>query len=86
MFVSSLFPGSISDKPLTRKSGVLALSEEGDSVMMADREFDIEDNLLLRGVHLNIPPFLHSKSQLSEKELVVTRHVIHLYGSMSNEL
>ena len=54
-FVSSLFPGCISDKELTRRSGLLDLLEPGDSVM-ADRGFDIED-LLLRGVQLNIPPF-----------------------------
>ena len=77
MFVSSLFPGSISDKSLTRKSGMLDLLDEGDSVM-ADRGFDIEDDLLLRGAHLNIPPFLRGKSQLSEKELVVTRRIASL--------
>lgn len=40
-FVSSLFPGSISDKCLIQQSGVLELLEEGYSVM-ADRGFDIE--------------------------------------------
>lgn len=76
-FISSLFPGSISDKCLTRQSGVLELLEEGDSVM-ADRGFDIEEDLMLRGVSLNIPPFLRGKSQLSEKELIVTRRIASL--------
>ena len=76
-FVSSLFPGSISDKALTRQIGMLDLLEEGDSVM-ADRGFDIEEDLLLRGVHLNMPPFLRNKSQLSEKELIVTRRIASL--------
>ena len=76
-FVSSLFPGSISDKALTRESGVLDLLDSGDSVM-ADRGFDIEEDLLLRGVRLNIPPFLRGKKQLSEKELVVTRCIASL--------
>ena len=76
-FVSSLFSGSISDKCLTRQSGVLDLLEEGDSVM-ADRGFDIEEDLMLRGVSLNIPPFLRGKSQLSEKELIVTRRIASL--------
>ena len=76
-FVSSLFSGSISDKCLTRHSGVLDLLEEGDSVM-ADRGFDIEEDLMLRGVSLNIPPFLRGKSQLSEKELIVTRRIASL--------
>lgn len=71
------FSGSISDKSLTRKSGVLDLLEEGDSVM-ADRGFDIEEDLLLIGVKLNIPPFLRGKSQLSEEELVQTRRIASL--------
>ena len=54
-FVSSLYPGCISDKELTRKSGILDLLEEGDSVM-ADRGFDIEEDLILLGVKLNTPP------------------------------
>ena len=74
-FVSSLYPGSISDKELTRPSGILDLLERGDSVM-ADR--GVEDDLILRGVHLNIPPFLRNKKQFSEKELIVTRRIASL--------
>ena len=62
-FMSFLYPVSISDKELTRQSGILNLLDCGDSVM-ADRGFDIEDDLILRGVHLNIPPFLKDKSSL----------------------
>ena len=53
------------------------LLEPGDSVM-ADRGFDIEDDLILRGVHLNIPPFLRGKEQFYEKELVLTRWIASL--------
>ncbi len=56
-FVSQLFPGSISDKQLTRRSGLYDLLEAGDSVM-ADRGFDIQDDLTVLGVQLNMPPFL----------------------------
>ena len=59
-FVSSLFPGCISDKELTRRSGILDLLEAGDSVM-ADRGFDISEDLILIGVDLNIPPFMRGK-------------------------
>ena len=76
-FVSSLYPGCISDKELTRKSGILDLLEPGDSVM-ADKGFDIEEDLMLKGVRLNIPPFLRNKEQFSENKLVVTRRIVSL--------
>ena len=61
------------------------LLQPGDSVM-ADRGFDIQDDLALRGVRLNIPPFLKGKSQLSESELVETRRIasvrIHVERAM----
>ena len=76
-FVSLLYPGSISDKELTRRCGILELLEEGDSVM-ADRGFDIEDDLVLLGVHINIPPFLRVKQQLSQEELISTRRIASL--------
>ena len=40
---------------------------------MADRDFDIEDDLILQGVRLNIPTFLRGKQQLDEVERVITR-------------
>jgi len=84
-FVSSLYSGAISDKELTRCSGILELLEKGDSVM-ADRGFDIETDLIPLGVKLNIPPFLKGKSQLSEKEMVETRRIasvrIHVERAM----
>ena len=76
-FVSKLFPGSISDKELTRKSGILDLLESGDSVM-ADRGFDIQDDLTPLGVKVNIPPFLRGKKQLDEDERIETRRIASL--------
>ena len=76
-FVSDLYPGSISDKELTRRSGILDLLEEGDSVM-ADRGFDIKEDLALLGVRLNIPPFMRGKKQFDETELVETRRIATL--------
>ena len=84
-FVSDLYPGSISDKELTRRSGLLELLQPGDSVM-ADRGFSIEEDLALVGARLNIPPFLRGKDQLSENELVEARRIaslrIHVERSM----
>ena len=67
-FVSALFRGSMSDKELTRRSGLLDLLEPGDSIM-TDHGFEIEEDLLLTVVRLNIPPFLRGKEQLSSNEL-----------------
>ena len=60
-FISELYTGSISDKELTRRCGLLELLEPGDSVM-ADKGFNIKDDLELVGVKLNIPPFFTSKA------------------------
>lgn len=48
--------------------------DKGDAVM-ADRGFDIEEDLILREVRLNIPPFLRGKQQLNQAELVETRQI-----------
>lgn len=55
-FVSSLFTGSISDRELTERSGLLDLLEPGDGCM-ADKGFTIEKLLADRGATLIIPPF-----------------------------
>ena len=80
-FVSILFPGSISDKELTRKSGLLQCLEEGDSVM-ADHGFDIQDDLTPIGVRVNIPPFLR---QLDGCELIETRRIASLRYTSSEQ-
>ena len=69
-FVSCLFAGSISGKELTRQSGILDLLESGGSAM-ADWGFEIEEDLILHGVQLNVPPFMGGKTQLPEKKLVI---------------
>ena len=45
---------------------------------MADRGFDIEEDLLLKVVQLNIPPFLPGKVQFWTTELVKTRWITSL--------
>ena len=45
---------------------------------MADQGFNVEEDLILRGVTLNIPPFLRGKSQLPKTELVATRCIASL--------
>ena len=59
-FISNLYPGSISDKEITRRSGLLneALWAKNDSIM-TDRGFLISDDVESIGVSLNIPAFLN---------------------------
>ena len=72
-FVSKMYGGSISDRELTIKSGLLDLLEPGDSVM-ADKGFTIADLLAAKGVTLNIPP-MKTQDQLTQQELLVTRRI-----------
>lgn len=75
-FVSPLYTGSISDKEITKQSGVLSLLEPGDLVM-ADKGFLIQDLLAEVGAKLVIPPFKHSQ-QLSKKDVEDTQAIARL--------
>ena len=76
-FISSLFTGAISDKEITRCSGIIDLLEPNDSVM-ADKGFDIEGMLRERGVGLNLPPFLQSRDQFTAKQVHETKTIAKL--------
>ena len=41
-------------------------------IVMADRGIDIEEDTILRGVKLNIPPFLRGRQQLDLSKVVET--------------
>ncbi|XP_069695877.1 uncharacterized protein [Periplaneta americana] len=73
-FISDAYGGAISDRQLFIRSGLLDLLEEGDAVM-ADRGFNIQDLLCVKGVSLNIPPFLKGKKQFSPSENIETRRI-----------
>lgn len=73
-FVANLAPGRLSDKEVTRQSGLYKLLDAGDSVM-ADRGFLIEEDLAEVGAKLNIPPFLKGRSQLSNEDEKKTRQI-----------
>ena len=72
-FVSSLYAGRTSDRKITKDCGILDLLEPNDQIM-ADRGFDIQDDLP-NNVTLNIPPFLDGKDQLSLDEELTTRKI-----------
>ena len=75
IFLSELFGGSISDRALFEKSGVLRLLDSvppGKSVM-ADRGFEVRDLLVKPGLILNAPPFKGSRTALTEDEVKKTQ-------------
>ena len=45
---------------------------------MADRDFDVQDDLTPLGVIVNIPPFLKGRKQLDEDEMIQTRRIASL--------
>ena len=61
-FVSTLYGGSISDKELTQKSRLIEKLQYGD-VIMADRGFNIQEMLAIKGVKVNLPPFMNESGQ-----------------------
>lgn len=71
-FVSSLYPGSTSDKIITLKSGILEQLIPGD-VVMADKGFLIGD-ILPPEVSLNIPPFLDTP-QFTPQQIIQTESI-----------
>ena len=76
-FVSQLYTGGISDKEITKQSGILTLLERGDNVM-ADRGFVLSDLLEPLGCTLNIRPFLNNQGQFSEDQVKETQEIANL--------
>eukprot|EP00795_Rhopilema_esculentum_P003578 gene3578-12016_t len=71
-FVSSLYPGSILDKEIVNKSGLLSKMETGD-LIVADKGFLIHD-MVPSGFSVNIPPFLqHGK--FTESKAAATKNI-----------
>ena len=72
-FLSDLWGGRVSDKQITRESGVLDLLDSGDNVMV-DRGFDIKD-IVPDGVTVNMPPFLGGWDQMTAAETEETMNI-----------
>ena len=75
-FISQVFPGSISDKEITLRSGILnhALWNPGEG-LMADRGFTVKEYTDNLNIKLVIPAFLKGRNQLSEEEVVQTQQI-----------
>ena len=68
------------------KSGLVQLLERGDSIM-ADRGFDIQDNLTPLGIRIHIPAFLDKgKEQFEESQMVETRRIASLRIHVEREM
>ena len=82
MFISQLYEGSISDKQIVQRSGFLDILHKKLTVcLMADKGFDIQDELKKLDLHLNIPPFLKDKVGFEDvvvKTQTIARHRIHV--------
>lgn len=88
--MSQLYTGSISDKEIVNRSGFLNTLKDKLTVgeilsshaAMADKGFDIGDELNKVNLHLNIPPFLQNQSAFSEGDVIktqtVAQHRIHI--------
>ena len=76
-FLSQCWGGRVSDQELTRNSGFLDKIQPGD-VILADRGFLIEDELVLRGASLEIPAFTKGKSQLPQFEVEKSRQLARI--------
>ena len=74
IYVSKCWGGRVSDKHLTSSCGFLDKLMHGDLVL-ADRGFDISEELALHGATLAIPPFTKGKLQLSQREVEESRNL-----------
>ena len=66
-FISELYEGSISNKEIVKRSGILTenICDKNDPIM-ADRGFTIQNELAPLNIELNIPSLLGNRVQLTE--------------------
>ena len=90
-FLSRCWGGRATDKHITHHSGFLEKIEYGDSIL-ADRGFDIADDLAVHGARLQIPSFMRGKQQLSMHDVEVSKklakvriHVERVIGLLKNK-
>lgn len=74
VFVSNLYEGAVSDRDIFEKCGILNHLNPGDLILV-DRGFTVEDLLMSRQVHMNIPPFLKGRDKLTPQEELLTRKI-----------
>ena len=73
--------GRATDKCITMNSDFIRLLENGD-VVLADRGFDIADDIAVHGASLIIPSFTRGKKQLSLQEVECSQRYSILQGTL----
>ena len=76
-FLSASWGGRVSDKQLTRDSGIIQKLLPGD-IVLGDRGFDIAEDLAMVQATLHIPAFTKGVSQLSPIDIQQTRKLANL--------
>ena len=84
-FISELFPGSTSDQEIVKQSNFLNILSPGDSVM-ADKGFNIRDELASIGAILEGPSFLKSNTQFTEAEINNNKAIASLRIHVEREM
>ena len=74
-FISSVFPGSISEKDITIKIGLFCQMWEPGEELMADRGSTIEEYLSPLGAKLVVPSFLKGREQFTEEEVINSQQI-----------
>lgn len=72
IFLSKCWGGRVSDNQITLESGFLDKLLPGD-IILADRGFTMNEEVLFKGAKLVVPSFTKGKSQLSAKEVEESR-------------
>ena len=73
-YISKAWGGRVSDKAITQNCGFLDKLEHGDLVL-ADRGFNIYDDIGVRGAKLLIPASTKGKVQLSREDVEKSRQM-----------
>ena len=77
-FLSLCYSGRASDKFITKDSAFCDLLEY-DDVVIADRSFQIYEDLLLNFCNLQVPPGAQTKSQMTKKVVQKTKEIAILW-------
>ena len=74
-FISQLYTGSVSDREITKRCGILKMPFQAGDTVMADKGFDIQDLLDPISFKINMPPFLHMQDQMPAQDVVETQQI-----------